>query len=289
MTDIVSGLAEVKDGFDAFVFDQWGVMHQGTSAYPGVADAMRALKAEGKKVAVLSNSGRRTSHSESRLGAMGFGTDCYDALLTSGEAVWQKLSDGSLEPPADGFHVMTQDDSVTRDFTEGLDGSLLSPSFDAAGGVVLLALPDGSSQDSHTELAGRMAERSMPLVCGNPDMHAPAESGLHATPGFVAEIYEGLGGSVSYYGKPHPLVFEQVLGMIGGPEPSRTLMVGDNIATDVAGAHAQGLSTMLVSSLIHAAELERYGILAGVGRIAEERGTRPPDFFSTAAVLGPAG
>lgn len=289
MTDIVSGLAEVKDGFDAFVFDQWGVMHQGASAYPGVAESMRALKAEGKRVGVLSNSGRRTSHSERRLGAMGFGPECYDALLTSGEAVWQKLAAGEIEPPAGGFHVMTQDDSVTRDFVEGLDGALLSPTFDGAGGVVLLALPHGSSQDSHAELAERMAARDMSLVCGNPDMHAPAESGLHATPGFVADIYEGLGGKVTYFGKPHPLVFERVLGMLGGPDPSRTLMVGDNIATDVAGAHAQGLSTMLVSSLIHAAELERYGVVAGVERLAEERGTRAPDFFATAAALGPAG
>ena len=42
--------------------------------------------------------------------------------------------------------------------------------------------------------------------------------------------------------KPHPAIFERALGLLN-VAPSRTLFVGDTIATDVAGANALGMKT----------------------------------------------
>jgi putative hydrolase of the HAD superfamily len=44
--------------------------------------------------------------------------------------------------------------------------------------------------------------------------------------------------------KPHPAIFERALELVGAA-PERTLFVGDTLATDVAGAHALGMKTVL--------------------------------------------
>ena len=49
---------ELARDHDGFIVDQWGVMHDGTRAYPGAIDCLERLHAAGKHVVVLSNTGR---------------------------------------------------------------------------------------------------------------------------------------------------------------------------------------------------------------------------------------
>jgi putative hydrolase of the HAD superfamily len=46
-------------------------------------------------------------------------------------------------------------------------------------------------------------------------------------------------------GKPDPILFETVLGGMG-VQASHAIMVGDRIATDIAGARAAGMRTILI-------------------------------------------
>ena len=39
----ITGLAEIAAGYDGFVLDLWGVIHDGAEAYPGVADTLAGL------------------------------------------------------------------------------------------------------------------------------------------------------------------------------------------------------------------------------------------------------
>ena len=69
---ILQGLSAVADRYDAFILDQWGVLHNGTAVYPSVMDALAAMRAAGKKICLLTNSGRRASFNRARLAEMGF-------------------------------------------------------------------------------------------------------------------------------------------------------------------------------------------------------------------------
>ncbi len=66
----------------------------------------------------------------------------------------------------------------------------------------------------------------------------------------VAEIAASLGvPALSLAGKPFPLAFRRGLRLLGGADPSRTAMVGDQLFTDVLGARQAGLLTILVEPL----------------------------------------
>ena len=54
-----SGMAEVASRYDGFLVEQWGVLHDGTTPYPGAIACLERLRAVGKRVVLLSNSGRR--------------------------------------------------------------------------------------------------------------------------------------------------------------------------------------------------------------------------------------
>ena len=85
MTLLIKSLKEIATDYDAIVFDQWGVLHNGTSAYAGATEVIETLAEQAKKLAVLSNSGKRSGPNIARINAMGFNPDNFQTVLTSGE------------------------------------------------------------------------------------------------------------------------------------------------------------------------------------------------------------
>jgi ribonucleotide monophosphatase NagD (HAD superfamily) len=118
------------------------------------------------------------------------------------------------------------------------------------------------------------------LVCANPDVVSVLPGGAFGiAPGALARHYEGLGGRVSYIGKPHRPVYELCLATLAPLPPREILVIGDSIAHDIAGGAAMGLATALIMSGIHAPlfDLER-GLSANAAaleRLEAEYGARP--------------
>jgi len=72
----------------------------------------------------------------------------------------------------------------------------------------------------------------------------------NGTPARVAAIAAQAGvPALSMAGKPFRRAFRRGLRLLGGVEPSRTAMVGDQLFTDVLGARSAGLKTVLVQPL----------------------------------------
>jgi HAD superfamily hydrolase (TIGR01459 family) len=92
-----SGLADLASRYRGFVVDQWGVLHDGARPYADALDCLARLRAAGKRVVLLSNSGKRTAVNRARLAEIGIDAGLYDAVVTSGEATWQALA-GRTEP-----------------------------------------------------------------------------------------------------------------------------------------------------------------------------------------------
>jgi len=72
LPSVCSGMGELADKYDAFLLDQWGVMHDGTRAHEGAIECMEKLAELGKKVVLLSNSSKRVGTSLKKLDKMGF-------------------------------------------------------------------------------------------------------------------------------------------------------------------------------------------------------------------------
>jgi len=241
-------LSAIEDRFDALILDLWGVVMDGTDPYPGAADCLRALRRAGKRVVLLSNAPRRESVVAERLAGMGIGRDLYDHIVSSGEASYQALARRD-RPPFDtlGRRYLYMGPERDRGLLDGLDYE--AAPVDRADFVLVTGVVDDSDglDRYHGDLAAAAA-RHLPLVCTNPDRVVVRQSGQRVLcAGAQAALYEDeFGGAVHYFGKPHPGVYEVCFEILEGVSRARILAVGDNLETDIRGAAALGLGTVLV-------------------------------------------
>jgi ribonucleotide monophosphatase NagD (HAD superfamily) len=77
--------------------------------------------------------------------------------------------------------------------------------------------------------------------------------------GRIAELYEELGGTVRWIGKPFPDIYDQARSFLGDIAGDRICCNGDSVENDVAGAAAAGFASVLVTSgiLAHASAEDR--------------------------------
>jgi HAD superfamily hydrolase (TIGR01459 family) len=249
---LLRGLSEVAETFDHLLLDQWGVLHDGRTLFDEARAALVAMRQGGKKVLVLSNSGKRAEANAERLARMGLGRDAYDGMVTSGEASW-RLMQRRDRPPFDqlGRRCLLA--------TRGGDCSAVS-------GLALLIVTEvaeadfilmGGLDEAAADLAlwrPRLIESAalgLPMICANPDFTMFTADGLAPGPGSIARLYEELGGAVTYVGKPHAPIYEECLSILGNPKPRRVLAIGDSLHHDVSGGARMGMCTALVTSGIH--------------------------------------
>ncbi|MEW5728087.1 MAG: TIGR01459 family HAD-type hydrolase [Pseudomonadota bacterium] len=251
---IVSGLAELAAGFDALILDLWGVIHDGVEAYPGAAEAMRAIREAGKATLLLSNAPRRAEALVEQLARLGIGRDLYDHVLSSGEAVHTELRDRA-SPFYAGlgralYHLGPERDT---NVFEGLDYVAVDIGH---ADFILNTGPwefDETVED-YVPVMRRGLERGLPMVCANPDHVVMRQGRPVVCAGALAAWYRAEGGLVSELGKPDPAIYDMALDLLGvGRE--RVLAVGDALHTDVKGANRAGLRAVFVTQGIHAEEL----------------------------------
>lgn len=253
---VLDGLGAIADRYDAFIVDLWGVVHNGERPYPGVIDALRRARAAGRQVCLLSNAPRRIATVLRSLEFIGVPRDAFDHLMSSGEATYRALAD----PPdafhralGPRFHHMGPPRDV--DVHEGLEGRILG-TLAEADWVLNTGIdgPDETLADFEEALQAARA-RDLPMVCANPDLVVMWGRRLAICAGTIAQRYEALGGRVAYHGKPHPPVYRLCFGLLGEAAAGRILAIGDSFRTDIAGAAAVGIDSLLVVGGIHAEEL----------------------------------
>jgi HAD superfamily hydrolase (TIGR01459 family) len=255
-----SGLADLASRYQGFIVDQWGVLHDGAEPYADALDCLGQLRAAGKGVVLLSNTGRRVDFNRAQLADIGIRSELYDAVVTSGEATWRALA----ERRAPGFEGLGRRCFLwSRGGDRALvEGQALEVVDDVAAAdfLLLAGTEDDARLEEFTELLEQAAARDLPLVCANPDVVVVRPGGgFGMAPGAVAAHYAGLGGRVAYVGKPHRPVYELCLEALGPVPQEAILTIGDSVAHDIAGGAAIGLATALVMGGIHASlfDLER--------------------------------
>ena len=63
----ISSFKKVVNNYDYFLFDQWGVLHNGSSKFPQAEECLSFLKKKDKRVILVSNSSRPTKFSINNL------------------------------------------------------------------------------------------------------------------------------------------------------------------------------------------------------------------------------
>lgn len=269
----LGGISGIAEGYDLILCDVWGVLHDGTAAHRGASDALmrfRALPGAGRprRVVLVSNAPRPWAGVQTILDGFGIPREAYDAILTSGDLTRKLIS----AHPGERIHHLGPERDAT--IFAGLDVTLVPA--EAADRVVCTGLFDDTREtaEDYRATLENLRARDVPMLCANPDLVVERAGLLIPCAGLIAEAYEALGGGVIYAGKPHRPVYEAALALAGtldgreAPDPARTLAVGDALRTDIAGASAFGIPSLLVARGIHAEELGVSAAHATLGDIA---------------------
>lgn len=251
MTRFCDGVSAVADLYDAFLVDQWGVLHNGQTPYRGVVECLSRLVDGGKQVILISNSGRRALDSEKRLSRIGIPATSYSHLVTSGEIAWRMLAAGEdfCRALVGKRCALFASDAATR-FANGLPITLVA--LDTADFILLTGMDDTRPATDYERMIEAGTRRGLPLVCANPDLARITPEGLKPGAGTIAARYAAQGGKVLYVGKPHGAIYAHCLALVAERTAGRTIAVGDSLHHDIAGGAAAGIDTLLVVSGVHA-------------------------------------
>jgi HAD superfamily hydrolase (TIGR01459 family) len=245
------GIAETMDRYDAYILDIWGVLHDGLRPYDGVMTCLETLKNKGKEILLLSNAPNRAADvRDTKLADFGIKKGVhFDHIITSGEAVWQKLKD---EFQGQKAYIFWDQEMPTP--LIGLD---IEPVYNLENADFMLGsiFPPHAQVEHYTEILNKAKQSNMPFICANPDYWVNIGDALHLCAGGLADHYEEIGGDVLWFGKPHRPVYESAYDMITTNDKTKILAVGDSLRTDVRGANGFGIDVLWNLVGIHWEEL----------------------------------
>jgi HAD superfamily hydrolase (TIGR01459 family) len=255
------GIRAIAADHPVFFVDQYGVLHDGHRPYPGAAEALGELKAHGRKVVILSNSGRTGGYNAERLAEIGFPRDLYDHFVTSGDVAFAFLAGaGSPVRPGPETRCLTVSGVGDRNLATAMDFSEALHGGEADFVIIAGSRGDVVPLDTYRDLLEPAARRGVPAICTNPDMVMLTRVGPRFGAGRIAALYSELGGPVTYVGKPYPDIYVHAARLTGVTDPAAVVCVGDSVEHDVVGARRFGAAAVLVRTGIHAtldeAELE---------------------------------
>jgi len=248
----ITTLRSVVNQYQFFLFDQYGVLHNGTHAYPGMLLQLQYLKREGRTVGVISNSGKRADVNAERLSRFGFDRHLIDRVWTSGELAWQtiyaNIQCGSTGKNLKVFYLGNDQDR------SALSGLLVHEVTKPEHADLILIAGVGQTKQlrhDYQALFQTAANRGVPAYCTNPDLVSFFDNGrIGKGPGAIAQLYQSLGGMCTFFGKPHVEIYKQIF-RDSGFQPSETLCVGDSLEHDIKGAASANCDSVLVSSGIY--------------------------------------
>ena len=249
-------LSEIVDRYDAFLVDQYGVLLDGAGAYEHARGVLDELCARGKRVLLISNSGKRSAANAARLARFGFSRATFIDVLSSGEVAHVEIARRIGAGLREGARVWSE---TSDDSTKPLDGLALAATSDPGEADLIWIAgcrPYAHSLEDYAALLKPAAARGVAAICSNPDMTMLTPSGRAFGAGAIAKAYESLGGAVEYFGKPYPAIYDEALRRLGQVERARVLAVGDSPAHDILGGARAGVATALVRTGVHASESE---------------------------------
>ena len=90
---IVSEFRQLTAHYELLIVDLWGVIHDGSEAYPNILETIEYLNQKNKRIVFLSNAPRRAAETKKLLDHLGISDDKYTKLLTSGEIAFNYLAE----------------------------------------------------------------------------------------------------------------------------------------------------------------------------------------------------
>jgi HAD superfamily hydrolase (TIGR01459 family) len=247
-------LSEVFSAYDTFVIDLWGVIHNGITLNEKAIEAVDQLKKHSKKIVFLSNAPRPSTKVIDFLLKIKMDKRYLSNVVTSGEAAMHAINQNKfgkkffhLGPPRDvAIFEKIKENKTTINNCEFI---LCTGLFDEDDPE--LNKPQLHDKDLNYYKNFLIKHISKKLVCTNPDLTVHRGNKEEYCAGYIAKIFEELGGTVIYYGKPHKEIYKLCFN-----ENEKILAIGDNLRTDIRGANNLNKDCLFISNGVHRGEFK---------------------------------
>lgn len=245
-------MAALADDYDAALFDLDGVVYLGPVAVDGAPEGLRALRDRGTRVGfVTNNAARPPAAVAAHLVELGI-TATTDDVVTSAQAGAQLVADRF---PAGSAVLAVGGQGVWDALAEvGLVGVRSADDHPVA---VLQGFGFDLTWDQLNEAAIAI-QRGAHWVATNIDPTRPTDRGIVPGNGAAVDaVRQAVTVDPEVAGKPFRPLVDATVDRLGAAHP---VFVGDRLDTDIAGAVAAGLDSLLVLTGAHgAAELVAAG------------------------------
>lgn len=222
-----------------YLIDMDGVLIRGRTMIPGADVFLNRLREKDRRFLLLTNNPIYTPRDLAhRLETLGLQVRA-DQIFTSAMATARFLA--------------SQRPKVATAFVIGESG--ITEALHEAGFVITDHEPAyvvlGETHSYNFELitkAVRFLAAGAHFIATNPDTSGPTEHGIEPACGALAALMEKASGVEPFFvGKPNPLMMRTALNHLG-VHSEDTMMIGDNMKTDIIGGIQAGLATTLVLS-----------------------------------------
>ena len=227
----------IVEAHDLVMFDLDGVVYVGDEAIDGVPERIDRIRETGTHVAFVTNNASRTpdkvAEKLAKVGVTATGED----VVTSAQAAARVLADAHGQ----GARILLLGGQGLR---VALVEAGLEPVDDPEGAVAVVSGygPDVRWRDIMR--VSTLVRDGLPYVASNTDMTIPTPYGLAPGHGVLVRTISGFAGvEPTVAGKPEKPLMEETVRRVGGDRP---LMVGDRLDTDIEGAHAIDVPSLLV-------------------------------------------
>ena len=230
---------------DVLLLDLDGVVYVGDAVVPRAAPALAAAVAAGARLAFVTNNASRTPDAVAEhLTRIGVAADAGD-VVTSAQAAATVLADRL----AVGSRVLVVGGEGLRAALTAVGLTPVTSADDDPAAVVQGFSPDvGWAQ----LVEGCIAVRAgVPWVASNLDLSIPTPRGPAPGNGALVQVVQqATGATPTVTGKPWRPIMDEAVRRTGARRP---LVVGDRLDTDIAGAAAAELPSLLVLTGVSAA------------------------------------
>ncbi|RZI45154.1 TIGR01459 family HAD-type hydrolase [Rickettsiales endosymbiont of Peranema trichophorum] len=259
----IKDIAAIIDKYELFVVDINGVMHDGLDFYPHALNFLSLLLERNKQVLFLSNAPRPSGIFVTKLASIGYNSPVI-RVVTSGDFFVYKLTEMLTKTKKKlPCHVVCQERNEDLPLEALVDATTL----EEAEYLILLGFTsEGEAKDRYDQILHKALDKNLTALCPNPDAIAVLGTGFCYPAGLIARRYEAMGGTVIYYGKPHVEIYRFGLQhYLPAISNNAIIAIGDNMRTDIVGAHNIKVDSLLVMYGVHAndsiTEISQYDIL----------------------------
>jgi HAD superfamily hydrolase (TIGR01450 family) len=254
----MSTVNELIEKHDLFLIDAYGVLMTSEGPLPGAPEFLHQLQHAGKDYFILTNDASRTPENCAKVYTERGFTVPVEKILSAGVAINEAFRAQNLS----GARALVLGTPDTKECVRRAGGSVLEITQDADYDVLVIGDDSGfdfvKTMNDLLTATHRLAQKGKipKFFLANPDLLYPkGKDAFGFTSGSLAKFLEigllDLHPSKPFHfevlGKPAPLLFN-LARKKSSAAPGRTIMFGDQLHTDIAGANRAGIHSALLAT-----------------------------------------